>query len=280
MVLKPNSKINLGLHVVRKRADGYHDIETVFFPLGLSDSLEITLSADGQFRFSSTGLKIPGDPATNLCVKAYELMKEHFQIPAVNIRLEKIVPIGSGLGGGSSDGAYTLTGLNELFKLGLSTAHLKAFASRLGSDCTFFIENTPSFAKGRGEQLEKIQLNLSGLYMLIVIPQVHVSTSDAYSMIQPTKPAKLLKEIVSLPVSEWKGKLVNDFEAPVCSKYPLIGQIKDLLYNKGAIYSAMSGSGSAVYGLFSEIPPVEGLFPGCFVWISKTVGSRQSAVGS
>ena len=269
MVLKPNSKINLGLHVVRKRADGYHDIETVFFPLGLSDSVEITPSGDGQFRFSSTGLKIPGDPATNLCVKAYELIKEHFQIPPVNIRLDKMVPIGSGLGGGSSDGAYTLIGLNEYFKLGLTTDHLKAFASRLGSDCTFFIENSPAFAKGRGEQLEKIMLNLSGLYILIVIPHVHVSTSDAYSMIQPARPETPLREIISLPVSEWKGKLVNDFEAPVCSKYPLIGKIKDLLYENGALYSAMSGSGSAVYGLFNEIPPAEGLFPGGFVWVSS-----------
>ena len=269
MILKPNCKINLGLNIVRKRMDGYHDIETVFYPSDLCDIIEITASEDGRFRFSSSGLKIPGDPASNLCVQAYELFREHFQIPAVNLHLQKVIPLGSGLGGGSSDGAFTLKALNEMFRSGLNNSQLKAFASRLGSDCTFFIENIPAFAKGRGELLEKVSVNLSGFYLLIIIPQVHVNTADAYSMIQPAMPKISLKEIISLPVNQWKDKLINDFEDPVSLKFPIIGKIKELLYQKGAVYSSLSGSGSAVYGLFNVIPAVESLFPGCYVWLSS-----------
>jgi len=269
MIVKPNCKVNLGLNIVRKRIDGYHDLETVFYPAGLCDIVEINPSADGRFRFSASGLKIPGDQATNLCVQAYELMREHFNIPPVDIHLQKIIPVGSGLGGGSTDGAYTLKALNEMFNLGMCNDHLKAFASRLGSDCTFFIENIPSFAKGRGEILEKVDVGLSGLYLLIVIPQVHVSTAEAYSIIQPGRPAASLKEIIKLPLSQWKANMINDFEDPVCRKFPIIGQIKEMMYSKGAVYSSMSGSGSAVYGLFNEVPVTEGLFPGCFVWISS-----------
>jgi len=268
MTVRPNCKINLGLNVVRKRGDGYHDIETVFYPAGLCDSLDISVSADGVFRFLPTGLKIPGDGAANLCVQAYDLLKEHFSMPAVEMRLQKNIPMGSGLGGGSSDGAFTLKALNEMFGLGLSKAQLKAFASRLGSDCTFFIDNSPCWARGRGEMLEPLSLNLAGLYLLIVIPQVHVSTADAYAMIQPAHPAVSLKEIAALPVEQWKGKMVNDFEGPVCKKHPLIGQLRDLLYERGAVYASMSGSGSSVYGIFRSIPEAESLFPGCFVWVS------------
>ncbi|MEI6883024.1 MAG: 4-(cytidine 5'-diphospho)-2-C-methyl-D-erythritol kinase [Bacteroidota bacterium] len=270
MIVRPNCKINLGLNVVRKRIDGYHDIETVFYPASLSDIVEIQPSQDGNFHFSSSGLKIPGDSSSNLCVQAYNLMNEHFGIPPVTIRLEKIIPTGSGLGGGSSDGAFTLKALNEIFRLSLSNDQLKAFASRLGSDCTFFIDNRPAFAQGRGEKLEAVPISLKGTFLIIVIPHVHISTSEAYAMINPEKPSISLREIVKTPVSEWKSKMVNDFEKPVINKFPLIGKIKDLLYDKGALYASMSGSGSSVYGLFKEIPAVEGLFPGCFVWLSPT----------
>ena len=269
MTGRPNCKINLGLHILRHRADGYHDLETVFYPVGLSDTISISLSADEQFRFSASGLPIPGDPSSNLCVRAYELIRDHFQIPAVEINLQKIIPMGSGLGGGSSDAAFTLKALNELFSLGIRIDHLKAFASRLGSDCAFFIENIPALAKGRGELLEKVSIRLTGYYLLIVIPQVHVSTVEAYSMIKPAKPETSLKEIINLPVDQWKGKMINDFEDAVCRKFPLIRQLEELLYEKGAVYSSMSGSGSAVYGFFKEIPAVESLFPGCFVWLSS-----------
>ena len=268
MIVRPNCKINLGLNVVRKRIDGYHDIETVFYPASLSDVIEIQSSEDGVFHFSSSGLKIPGDSSSNLCVQAYNLMNAHFGIPPVTIRLEKIIPMGSGLGGGSSDGAFTLKALNEIFHLNLSNDQLKAFASRLGSDCTFFIDNLPAFAQGRGEKLEAVRLSLDGTFLMIVIPHVHISTSEAYAMIEPERPAISLREIVKTPVPEWKLKMVNDFEKPVIKKFPLIGKIKDLLYDKDALYASMSGSGSSVYGLFKEIPAVEGLFPGCFVWLS------------
>jgi 4-diphosphocytidyl-2-C-methyl-D-erythritol kinase len=268
MIVKPNCKINLGLNIVGNRRDGFHDIETVYYPVGLCDTIEINPSADGRFRFSSSGLNIPGDSASNLCIQAYELIKTHFEIPVVGIHLQKIIPMGSGLGGGSSDGAYTLKALNEMFRLGLDNEHLKDFASRLGSDCTFFIENSPVFAKGKGDILEKAAINLTGFFLLIVIPQVQMSTAEAYSMIQPAEPATSLKEIIRLPVSQWRGKMINGFEEYVCQKFPLIGRIKELLYKKGAVYSSMSGSGSAVYGLFTKIPRLEGLFPGCFVWVS------------
>ena len=270
MIVKPNCKINLGLNIVRKRIDGYHDIETVFYPVGICDSIEINPSDDGMFHFSSSGLKIPGDPATNLCVQAYNLMKEHFNVPPVTIHLQKNIPMGSGLGGGSSDGAYTLKALNELIKPRLTSEHLKAFASRLGSDCTFFVDNKPAFAKGRGELLSTVSVPLPGLYLLIVIPQVHVNTIEAYSLIQPARPVTSIKETINLPVSQWKGRMINDFEDVVIRKYPLIGQIKELLYENGAVYASMSGSGSAVYGLFNETPAVDGLFPGCFVWMADS----------
>lgn len=269
MIIKPNCKINLGLNIVRKRIDGYHDIETIFYPASLSDTIDIQPSADEQIHFSSSGLKIPGDSSSNLCVQAYKLMNEHFGIPPVRIHLEKNIPMGSGLGGGSSNGAFTLKALNDLFNLKLNTEQLKAFASRLGSDCTFFIENSPAFAKGRGEMLEKISLSMTGLYLLIVVPHVHVSTTEAYAMIEPAKPESSLRDIVKLPVSQWKGLMVNDFEKPVLQKFPQIRQLKELMYSKGALYVSMSGSGSSVYGLFTEVPSVEGLFPGCFVWISS-----------
>ena len=268
MILHSNCKINLGLNIVRKRMDGFHDIETVFYPLALSDEIEISVSADGRFRFSSSGLEIPGDSEHNLCVQAFKLLNEHFKLQAVGISLKKNVPMGSGLGGGSSNGAFTLKALNEIFSLGLIMEQMMAFASRLGSDCPFFIQNIPAFASGKGEVLEPLRLDLSGLYLLLVIPPVHISTQEAYGMITPSRPAVSLKKIAAMQVSTWKDTMRNDFEAPLCLKFPIIGKIKELLYRKGAIYSSMSGSGSAVYGLFNEIPSVEGLFPGCYVWIS------------
>jgi len=271
MIINPNCKINLGLNVVRKRIDGFHDLETIFYPLDLHDTIDIVIAADGIFRFSASGIKIPGDQSANLCVQAFELMKEHFNIPSVEIHLKKSIPMGSGLGGGSSDGAYTLKALNHLFHLDLKTDQMKAFASRLGSDCTFFIESIPSFARGRGEVLEAVKVNLSGFYLLVVVPPVHVSTAEAYAMIQPSAPKASVRQIVNLPIDQWKGRLINDFEGAVCRKFPVIGQIRELLYQRGAVYASMSGSGSAVYGLFNEIPAVESLFPGCFVWLSARI---------
>jgi 4-diphosphocytidyl-2-C-methyl-D-erythritol kinase len=279
MVITPNCKINFGLNVIRKRDDGFHDIESVFYPVGLSDTIEINPSADRQFRFSSSGLDIPGDPGSNLCVKAWELMKSLYHVPPVSIHLDKVIPPGSGLGGGSSDGAFTLKALNEMFRLGLDTGQLKDLASRLGSDCTFFIENVPAVAKGKGEILEKVSVNVGGLYLLIIVPPVHMDTSEAYSMIRPARHESPPEEIISLPVERWRDQMTNDFEVHVCNKYPAIRRIKEILYLNDAIYSSMSGSGSAVFGLFSQIPLLEGLFPGCFVWASSPLTLAPALTG-
>ncbi len=266
MVIFPNCKINLGLNIIGKRSDGYHNIETVFYPVPLCDVLEIIPAGDGVFGFSSTGLPVPGEVDRNLCVKAWLLMQQEFGLPAVKIHLHKVIPMGAGLGGGSSDGAHTLILLNQLFDLGLAAEQLENFARRLGSDCAFFIRNSPCYACEKGDRFEAIGIDLAGLNLALVLPEVHVSTADAYSMIIPAIPLLQIKELVRLPVSEWKDKLVNDFEIPVIAKYPVIGSIKSTLYDAGALYAAMSGSGAAVFALFGERFSLDGLFPGCFIW--------------
>jgi 4-diphosphocytidyl-2-C-methyl-D-erythritol kinase len=269
MIQFPNCKINLGLNIVGKRADGFHNIETVFYPVPLCDALEINPASDGVFQFSSSGLTIPGKMETNLCIKAFNLLHKEFKLPDVKMHLHKTIPMGSGLGGGSSNGAFTLRMLNNLFSLNLDSDRLKKYASRSGSDCAFFIENLPVFASGRGDQFEPVSLDLSGLFLVIVIPDIHVVTSDAYKWVVPAIPEQSLKEMVGLPITAWKEKIVNDFEKPVIAKYPVIGEIKQKLYDSGAIYASMSGSGSAVYGLFEETPKIEACFPNDFIWISK-----------
>ena len=264
----PNCKINLGLNVTGRRDDGFHDIETVFYPLGLKDVLEISRSNDGDFRLTLSGLSVPGSTESNLCTRAYQLLKDSYSLPAVHIHLEKNIPVGSGLGGGSSDAAFTLMALNEIFTLGLSSEEMGSFAMRLGSDCTFFLRNIPCFASGRGEILEPVYIDIRGLFFAVVIPPLHISTAEAYSLVRPARPLKSLKEFMKLPADKWEGQLINDFEEATIMRFPVIGYIKQTLYGKGAVYSSMSGSGSAVYGLFSEIPELAGLFPGCFVWVS------------
>ncbi|MEI7660935.1 MAG: 4-(cytidine 5'-diphospho)-2-C-methyl-D-erythritol kinase [Bacteroidota bacterium] len=269
MVVFPNCKINLGLNIIGKRLDGFHNIETLFYPVALSDALEIIPAADGIFGFHVSGLEIPGDAARNLCVEAFRLLQGKFSLPAVKIHLHKVIPMGAGLGGGSSDGAFTLKLLNSLFGLGLNNDHLREYASQLGSDCPFFIENNPCLGFEKGDLLVPFNVDLEGLTLVIVDPVVHVSTAEAYASIIPAAPARPLKELVNLPVPDWKDALVNDFEIPVFEKYPVIGKIKTLLYDMGAEYASMSGSGAAVYAFFrGDVSPGE-LFPGCFIWVSK-----------
>ena len=262
MILFPNCKINLGLHVVRKRDDGFHNLETVFYPVPLYDALEIIRASDDAFNFNSSGLAIPGDAEHNLCTRAFILLQQAFKLPMVKMHLHKVIPMGAGLGGGSSDGAFTLKLLNQLFDLGQDKQQLMCFARKLGSDCSFFIENHPLFAYDRGDQFESTQVDLSGLTLLLVFPGLHVSTAAAYSAVLPVKPEKPLKELIKLPIEQWKEVLVNDFEKPVFKKHPAIGEIKHKLYDAGARYASMSGSGSAVYGLFSGIPAVGNAFDG------------------
>jgi 4-diphosphocytidyl-2-C-methyl-D-erythritol kinase len=269
MVVFPNAKINLGLHVIARRPDGYHDIETLFYPVPLRDALEIIPASDGMTRFKITGLDVPGDSHANLCTRAYELIKNEFDLPPVHMHLHKVIPMGAGLGGGSSDGACTITLLNTMFNLHLTTGKMKEIALELGSDCPFFIENQPRFAYGRGNELLEANINLSGLYLMIVVPPAHVATALAYAGITPKKPVVSLKEILEEQPEAWRENLVNDFEPSVFRKYPVIGEIKKRLYESGALYASMSGSGSAVYGLFTERPDLTDKFPGCFMYVTR-----------
>jgi 4-diphosphocytidyl-2-C-methyl-D-erythritol kinase len=251
MVVFPNCKVNLGLKILRKREDGFHDLETVFYPLRVCDVLEAVRSA--EFGLHSTGRSIPGDPSQNLCIKAYYLLKKDFpDLPLIRIHLYKNLPIGGGLGGGSSDGAHMLQLLNIEFQLGLTPAQLQSYAAQLGSDCPFFLLNQPCLGTGRGQQLEPLVLDLSVYSFLIVHPGFHISTEDAFAKCTPDTGGRSLKEIISLPIARWAGELVNDFEKPVFQEYPSLRAIKEQLYRRGAIYAAMSGSGSSLFGIFGK----------------------------
>ncbi len=249
MLTFANAKINLGLLITEKRQDGYHNIETVFYPVKLYDVIELTVSE--EFHFRTEGLEI-ASTGRNLCEKAYRLLQQDFDLKPVLIDLLKNIPIEAGLGGGSSDGAHVLKLLNEMNGLGLSAAELKVYAAQLGADCPFFIDNQPVFASGIGTTFETIGIDLSPYYIIIIKPDVHISTSEAYQYITPQTPTVDLRRAIQLPIQEWKYHLVNDFELGAFEKYPLIEEIKHTLYEKGALYAAMSGSGSAVFGIFGE----------------------------
>ncbi|WP_375577941.1 4-(cytidine 5'-diphospho)-2-C-methyl-D-erythritol kinase [Marivirga tractuosa] len=251
MLKFPNAKINLGLNITAKRADGYHDIESCFYPIPLKDALEIIPSK--KLSFETTGLKISGNSKDNLVLKAYELLKTDFELPPIEIILHKNIPMGAGMGGGSADGAFMLTLLNEYFKLKISTEKLESYALKLGSDCPFFIENKPKLVSGRGEVFENTKLDLSGYYLALVYPDIHISTAEAYSGVKPKKPEISVKAIIeNLLVEEWKGKLKNDFEKGVFEKYPQLSKIKNNFYNEGAVYASMTGSGSTMFGIFND----------------------------
>lgn len=252
MILFPNAKINIGLNVLSRRTDGYHNLETVFYPIPLHDSIEV-VEAD-QMSFNSSGIEIPGHANENLCLKAYDLLLKDFQLPALSIHLHKQIPIGAGLGGGSSDAAFFVKLLNEKFGLGLSVVQMQEYVRKLGADCAFFISNEPVFANGKGDQFTSIDLDLSAYSIVLVMPPVHVSTGEAYRGVKPHTPEISLLDLVSLPVSEWKGKIKNDFEDSIFKTHSLIRGVKASLYESGALYAAMSGSGSAVYGIFDSRP--------------------------
>jgi 4-diphosphocytidyl-2-C-methyl-D-erythritol kinase len=250
MLSFPNAKINLGLNILRKRADGYHDIESCLYPVTLSDILEIVPSP--TFQFESSGLAIAGDGPSNLVIKAYRLLQAEFDLPPVAIYLHKTIPMGAGLGGGSSDGAFALRMLNDLFGLHLTIPQLEQYAAHLGSDCPFFIQNQPALATGTGTTLTPLPLDLSAYDIRFRFPQVHVSTAEAYAGVTPRQPTHSIPDILKRPVTEWQGLLQNDFEASILAKYPSIAHAKQTLHDEGAIYVAMSGSGSAVFGVFGR----------------------------
>jgi 4-diphosphocytidyl-2-C-methyl-D-erythritol kinase len=265
MIVFPGCKINLGLRILNKREDGFHNLATVFYPLPLRDALEIIRNNDPDndqaVRLSFSGNAVDGNDTENLCVKAYHLLKQDFpELPHVKIHLHKAIPMGAGLGGGSADGAFTLKLLNEKFQLRLSTEQLIAYSLQLGSDCPFFIINQPCYATGRGEILEPVRLSLGGYQLLLVNPGIHIHTGRAFSQLNTFSFVKdghstikeNLKDIVSRQPADWCNELVNDFEIPVFLKYPEISAIKEELYREGAVYASMSGSGSTVFGLFEK----------------------------
>ncbi len=253
MLFFPNCKINLGLNILRKRPDGYHDLETVFYPLPLKDALELIPTSDPEPTFNSYGLPIPGDPADNLCVKAWRLTKTDFpDLPAVHIHLYKNIPIGAGLGGGSADGAQTLIGLNQLFNLNLSREQLLQYAAQLGSDCPFFILNTPCLGQGRGERLQPLPLDLSGYTFVLVDPGIHIPTAKAFALSTPHETIHSLPALVTQPIDTWPGSLINDFEAPLLSLHPELKKINETLYAQGARYASLTGSGSSFFGIFKK----------------------------
>lgn len=253
MLLFPPGKINLGLKVLAKREDGYHEIETCMVSIPLVDILEIVPSE--QFQFTQGGRKIEGAPEDNLVVKAYALLKEKFQLPPVSIRLEKYIPMGAGLGGGSADATYMLKALVSMFELPISDYELHSLAAQLGSDCPFFLENHPQLAKGRGEILSPLPVDLSGVFVKLIYPEIHVGTAEAYAGVSFSRPNDLsITEALKLPRSEWKNVLTNAFEVSVFQQYPELASIKTRLYDEGAFYASMSGSGSTMFGLYTEAP--------------------------
>ncbi len=256
MICFPNCKINLGLYITNRRNDGYHDLETVFYPVtGLTDALEVVPANGSTTRLFTEGAGIAGETEQNLVWKAYELVKQRFpaKVPAMDIHLLKNIPMGAGLGGGSADGAFMLKLLNDYCSLELTGKVLAEMALQLGSDCPFFIYNTPQFAQGRGEQMTPLSLlDLSAYTIQVICPKVHVSTKEAFGLITPRKPVFDLRTILELPVSQWRDVISNDFEAPVFAQHPGMADIKRELYAQGAVYASMTGSGSAIYGIFEK----------------------------
>ena len=272
MLVFPNAKINLGLTIVEKRSDGFHNIETVFYPIALCDVLEIvenTTNTKHPIIFTSSGIDIPGKADENLCVKAYHLIAKDYPLRAIKIHLHKIIPIGAGLGGGSSDAAFFLKAINKLFDLSLSFGELHHYARQLGSDCSFFINNRATFAEGKGDEMESCSVNLAGYFIVLVKPEIHISTQQAYALVKPSKPKKTLEELILQPIEDWKTTIQNQFEDSVFPQHPTIKTIKEQLYSSGAVYAAMSGSGSSVFGIFKKEMDLKNSFTGCFMWYGR-----------
>lgn len=273
MLTFPNAKINIGLNITEKRSDGFHNIESVFYPVEWCDALEIIPNQEADTKnavFQSSGLAIPGNESSNLCLKAWNLLQDRIGVPPI-IHLHKVIPMGAGLGGGSADGAFTLKMLNEVYELKLNNDELKDFARKLGSDCAFFIENRPVFCFNKGDEFEDFTLDLKGKFVVLVNPDIHISTAEAYSGVSPQKPQIALKTALSQPISTWKEVVKNDFEEKLLLKYPTIAAVKEKLYQAGAIYASMTGSGSTVYGIFdneSECQTIDlkSSFPSFAMW--------------
>lgn len=274
MITFPNAKINIGLRVTGKRTDGFHNIETIFYPVPLCDALEFNGAEeliDDSYLFTSSGIELTDCPVDqNLCVKAYMLITRDFNLPKLKIHLHKKIPSGAGLGGGSSDATHMIKALKKYFNLNISDENIKKYASELGSDCAFFIKNKPAYATEKGDVLSPAVFSLWGYHIVIIHPDIHVNTADAYLNVEISAPEAPLTELIKKPVIEWKDCIVNDFEQSVSLRHPEIKIIKEKLYNIGAEYASMSGSGSAVFGLFDEVPVIDNIFPDTyFIWKGK-----------
>ncbi len=272
MIYFPNAKINIGLQVTGKRKDGYHDIETVFYPVYLTDILEvIPLSNNdrGEDCFVNTGDQVDTDPSDNLCVRAWHELSKIMSIPKVKIHLHKIIPSGAGLGGGSSNAAFVLMALNDLFNLNIPVSRLAEVAGRIGSDCPFFLYNKPVLAVGRGNVFKEVKVDLAGIHIIIVSPRININTALAYKEVNIHEHAESLEDVIKKDPVNWQDEIVNDFEHVIFEKYPEICHIKKKMLSAGAFYSSMTGSGSAVYGLYKEkvdLKPLKDEFPGLFIW--------------
>ncbi|HEY0110460.1 MAG TPA: 4-(cytidine 5'-diphospho)-2-C-methyl-D-erythritol kinase [Fibrella sp.] len=279
MIAFPACKINLGLQLTERRPDGFHNLLSAFYPIGWSDALEIIPAP--TFRFTTSGLPIPGssvssqpngsaDAAThNLCVRAYDLLRADHDLPPVQMHLHKVVPIGAGLGGGSADAAATINLLNTQFDLHLTVEQREAYARQLGSDCAFFIQNRPQYCVEKGDVFEEISLDLAGFHLLLVYPNLAISTAEAYAGVTARQPDVPLRTLLKAPIEDWRGQVHNDFEDSLFPKYPVLADIKQQLYDMGAMYASMSGSGSTVYGIFSAPPERSSIFSSYTVWGNK-----------
>lgn len=264
MIVFPNAKINIGLNITQRRPDGYHNLETIFYPLMIKDALEAVES--NELTFQSSGIPIPGDEQHNLCLKAYHALKKDFDLPPLSIHLHKHIPIGAGLGGGSADAAFFIKLLNQSYNLGLGADAMMDYARPLGADCAFFINNKPVYAYDKGDRFEDIDLDLSMYKLVLVMPQAHVSTAQAYGGIKPAPVQTSLKELVRKPVTEWKTTIKNDFEGHIFKVFPVIQDVKEELYRSGALYASMSGSGASVFGIFERTTDLSNLAQHCQVF--------------
>lgn len=262
MIVFPNAKINIGLRITEKRSDGFHNIQSCFYPVGWSDALE--LHPASEFSFRSSGIPIPG--SGNLCLKAYELLKADHDLPPVSLHLLKSIPIGAGLGGGSADAAFTIKLLNSYFKIGLNEEQQRNYARKLGSDCAFFITNTPTYCIGKGDEFHETDVTLAGKKIILVYPNLHISTAEAYAGVKPSQPEVDLQVALKQPLSTWKDTVYNDFEASLFPRYPILNELKSRLYEAGAVYASMTGSGSTVYGIFEKEVQLSNKFADFTVW--------------
>ena len=272
MIGFPNAKINLGLNIISKRSDGFHNLESVFLPLRLSDVLEVIPCSEFDNEkedFLQSGISIDVNPEKNLVIQAYNLLKSDFDLPPVKIALHKIIPSGAGLGGGSSDAAFMVSMLDKLFYLNLPSDKIKLYLDKLGSDCPFFLSNKVSFVSGRGENLQSFRLDLKGINLVLIVPEIKISTAESFRLITPGFSENSLKESLRLPMEKWRSVIINDFEKVLFPRYPELKRIKEKLYDIGAVYASLSGSGSAIYGLFNNEVDPQKYFPGLFTWMEK-----------